>query len=49
MKDSSYKEEMNHQAYNDVCDCLPPRYPDDPIYMECWEWWRPLQKYPYED
>lgn len=39
-------DEKNRQAYMDVLDCLGPRYPDDEEYMECYRFWRPLQRFP---
>lgn len=41
--------DYNHQAYMDVLDCKPPRYPDNDEYMKCYNFWRPLQKYPGDD
>lgn len=44
-----HREAMNRQAYEDVLDCLPPRYLSDEWYMMCFRNWRPLQKYPGEE
>jgi hypothetical protein len=43
------KEEKNHQAYMDVLDCLDPSFLDDEEYMQSYNFWRPLQKYPFDD
>lgn len=42
-------DDLNHQAYNDVLDCLPPSMPDNENYMKYYDFWRPLQKFPDED
>ncbi|MFW6310847.1 MAG: hypothetical protein ACOC1K_01280 [Nanoarchaeota archaeon] len=42
-------EKLNHQAYMDVLDCKPQRYPDDEEYIKHYNFWRPLQKFPGDD
>lgn len=43
------RENLNHLAYMDVLDCRGPSMPDNEVYMECYNFWRPLQKYPDDD
>jgi len=40
------REALNHQAYMDVLDCKEPSIPENEIYMECYDSWRPLQQFP---
>jgi len=42
-------DKLNHQAYMDVSNCDPPKYPDDKEYMKCYDFWRPLQTFPDDD
>jgi hypothetical protein len=37
---------MNNLAYNDICDHLEPRYPDDPEYMCYYRFWRSIANWP---
>ena len=34
------REELNHQAYNDVLDCNDPSYPENEVYMEYYRFWK---------
>ena len=42
-------DQLNSKAYEDVFECKPPSLPDDKEYMECYNFWRPLQKFPGDD
>ena len=43
------KEDKNHMAYMDVLACKPPQHTYDEEYIKCYDWWRPLQKFPDDD
>ncbi len=43
------KDQLNHQAYDDVACCKEPSIPYDEYYMQCYRFWRPLQKFPGDD
>ena len=36
----SERDQLNSQAYMDVLDALSPSDPDNPVYMECYRFWR---------
>lgn len=42
-------DKLNSMAYKDVLNILSPRFPDDSKYMKCYNFWRLLQRYPYDD
>ena len=42
-------DELNHKAYEDVLDCKDPSMPDNEEYMQCYNFWRPLQRFPGDD
>lgn len=33
-------DDYNNQAYEDVLDVLPPRFPNNEEYMKCYQAWR---------
>lgn len=33
------RERLNHEAYMDILDLNPPRYPNDQYYMSCYTFW----------
>ena len=38
-KEQSHKEQMNHQAYQDVLECKRAQYTDDEDYMSSYQGW----------
>lgn len=40
MPNRRYRDELNSQAYNDVCESKSPTLPDDEEYMKCYTFWR---------
>lgn len=40
------RDEKNSIAYDDCCDFNGPSMPYDDEYMKCYNFWRPIAKFP---